>query len=146
MDVDNGIMQGDPLSMILYLFYNADFIENIQKEELKIAYVDDVNFYAEGADFEEVYTKLGDMMVREGGGQDWSHWHNSQFELSKLTLVGFSQWRVLDPANPSKLRPKPRRCGHETSHCTQVFWSTLQPGAALERPGGEDGCQGYKVC
>src|SRR6266481_1136181 len=108
MDINNGIVQGQPLSMMLYLFYNADLIENIQKEELKIAYVNDVNFYAEGADFEEVYTKLGDMMAREGGGRDWSHWHNSWFELSKLTLVGFSQWHVPDPDNPSKLRPEPR--------------------------------------
>ena len=90
--VNNGIVQGDPLSMILYLFYNADLLDGARTGKAKIAYVDDANYYAEGVDFEEVYEKLCDMMVREGGGQDWSRWHNSRFEASKLTLVGFSRW------------------------------------------------------
>jgi len=66
MEVNNGIMQGDPLSMILYLFYNADLIDGARKGELKIAYVDDVNYYAEGANFEEAYATLNDMMLRDG--------------------------------------------------------------------------------
>jgi len=33
--IDNGIVQGDPLSMILYLFYNADLLENAGKSEVK---------------------------------------------------------------------------------------------------------------
>ena len=41
--VNNGIVQGDPLSMILYLFYNADLIDGAKKGEAKIAYVDDAN-------------------------------------------------------------------------------------------------------
>ena len=70
--VNNGIVQGDPLSMILYLFYNADLIDGAKKGEAKIAYVDDTNYYVEGADFEGAYGKLREMMVRDGGGQDWS--------------------------------------------------------------------------
>ena len=85
VDVNNGIVQGDPLSMILYLFYNADLIADIKKDEAKIAYVDDANFYTEAHTFHEAYNKLHNMMVREGGGQDWSRCHNSQFEASKLT-------------------------------------------------------------
>ena len=94
--------------MILYLFYNADLIDDVKKGELKIVYVDDVNFYAEGANFEEAYAKLCDMMSKEGGGQEWSQWHNSWFEMSKLTLVGFSRRHTLDPIRPGKLRPEPR--------------------------------------
>ena len=70
--------------------------------------MDDANYYAEGVDFEEVYEKLCDMMVREGGGQDWSCWHNSRFKTSKLTLVGFSRRQALDPMHPGKMRPEPR--------------------------------------
>ena len=106
--VDNGIVQGDPLSMILYLFYNADLIDGAKKGEAKIAYVDNANYYAEGIDFEEAYEKLRDMMTREGGGQDWSRWHNSKFEMSKLTLVGFSRWQAPDPSHLGKLRPESR--------------------------------------
>ena len=48
INVDNGIVQGDPLSMILYLFYNSDLLEDVGKLETKVGYVDDVNFFAEG--------------------------------------------------------------------------------------------------
>ena len=51
---------------------------------------------------------IRDMMTREGGSQDWSHWHNSKFETSKLTLVGFSRQRAPNPSHPGKLRPEPR--------------------------------------
>ena len=84
--VNNGIVQGDSLSMILYLFYNTDLIDGAKKGDAKIVYVDDANYYAKGVDFKEAYEKLRDMMTREGGGQDWSCWHNSKFETSKLTL------------------------------------------------------------
>ena len=34
IDVDNSIVQGDPLSMILYLFYNADLLEDMGNRAL----------------------------------------------------------------------------------------------------------------
>ena len=43
------------------------------------------------------------MMTCDGGGLDWSRNHNSKFEMSKLTLVGFSRRRVQDPACPGKM-------------------------------------------
>ena len=91
VDVDNGIIQGDPLSMILYLFYNADLLSDANKKETKVVYVDDANYYAEGANFNKAYVKLCDMMTWEGGGQGWLKEHNSRFKMSKLTLVGFSR-------------------------------------------------------
>ena len=109
IDVDNGIVQGPPLSMILYLFYNADLLEDMGKMEMKVGYMDDVNFFAEGRTFDAAYAKLSDMMTQDGGGQDWSKLHNSKFEMSKLTLVGFSHQRVQDPACPGKLKAEPQR-------------------------------------
>ena len=76
--------------MILYLFYNADLLGDMGKMEMKVRYVDDVNFFAEGHTFNAAYAKLSNMMTQEGGGQDWSKLHNSKFEMSKLTWVGFS--------------------------------------------------------
>ena len=107
IDVDNGIVQGDLLSMILYLFYNADLMEDMGKMETMVGYMDDVNFYAEGCTFDAAYAKLSDMMTQEGGGQDWSKLHNSKFKMSKLTLVGFSHWHVQDPARLGKLKAEP---------------------------------------
>src|SRR6266481_2044876 len=94
--------------MILYLFYNADLIADVKKDEAKIAYVDDVNFYAEAHTFHEAYDKLHNMMAREGGGQDWSRCHNSWFEALKLTLVGFLRRRSPDPTWRGRQRVEPR--------------------------------------
>ena len=55
----------DPLSMLLYLFYNADLIASLKKEEAMITYVDDASYYAEGTNFEEAYDRLRNMMNRE---------------------------------------------------------------------------------
>src|SRR6266481_7224703 len=38
----------------------------------------------------------------------WSSDHNSRFEMSKLTLVGFSCQCVSDPQRPSKTMPEVR--------------------------------------
>jgi hypothetical protein len=41
IDIDNGVGQGDPLSMVLYQFYNADILDILsQTEETAIAYMD----------------------------------------------------------------------------------------------------------
>ena len=66
INIDNGIVQGDPLSMILYLFYNSDLLEDMGKLEMKVGYVDDVNFFAEGPTFDAAYVKLSDMVTHNG--------------------------------------------------------------------------------
>ena len=63
--------------MLLYLFYNTDLIASPKKEEVRIAYVDDASYYAEGTNFEEAYDQLHDMMNRDQGGYEWSDQHNS---------------------------------------------------------------------
>jgi len=35
VDIDNGIVQGDPLSMLLYLFYNAELLGAVKKQRPK---------------------------------------------------------------------------------------------------------------
>ena len=106
--IDNSIVQGDPLSMLLYLFYNADLIMAPKKEEAMITYVDDTSYYVEGVDFGEVYDKLCDMMNRAQGGYDWSNLHNSHFEPSKMALVRFSHRRKTDPLRPGKMTLEPQ--------------------------------------
>ena len=59
VNIDNSIVQGDPLSMLLYLFYNADLIALPNKDEAMIAYVDDACYYAEGIDLEKHMTNSG---------------------------------------------------------------------------------------
>ena len=89
--LNNGIGQGDPLSMALYQFYNADLIEipkNVDEEA--IAYVDDAILIATGSDFVETHETLAEMMTRANGAIEWAEKHNSRFEYSKLALIDFS--------------------------------------------------------
>ena len=89
--LNNGIGQGDPLSMALYQFYNADLLDiPVGKGESAIAYVDDAILVAEGADFHEAHDKLRNMMVKEDGALTWAEKHNSRFEFSKLALIDFA--------------------------------------------------------
>ena len=67
IDITNGIGQGDPLSMLLYILYNADLLE-IPDNELKedaIGYVDDIALVAQGDNFDESTHRLELMMTKE---------------------------------------------------------------------------------
>ena len=90
--LDNGTMQGDTSSMLYYSFYNAPLIETAQSsDELFLGFVDDSIMLAIGEMLEECHTKLKDIMEHPKGGFEWSHTHNSSFELSKVTLMNFSR-------------------------------------------------------
>ena len=89
--ISNGIGQGDPLSMILYQYYNTDLLDiPNDTKEAAMAYVDDAILIAIGSDFTETHATLSDMMTRRGGIIEWSRDHNSQFEFSKLALMDFA--------------------------------------------------------
>ena len=68
INIDNGIGQGDPLSMGLYQYYNADLIEVLKDlGESAMAYMDDSVMIAVADSFPEAHRKLLSMMTREGG-------------------------------------------------------------------------------
>jgi len=90
--LDNGIVQGDPLSMILYLYYNTDLLDIASsKQEMCLGYVDNMALVAVGSSCEETHQMLKDMMTRPGGAYESSDSHNSKFKTSKSVLVNFSQ-------------------------------------------------------
>ena len=88
IEINNGIGQGDPLSMALYQFYNADLVEIPKEDEGEFAevYVDDAILAAVANTFEEAHVKLKDMMTREDGAINLAKKHNSPFEYSKLEI------------------------------------------------------------
>jgi ribonuclease HI len=89
--IDNGIGQGDPLSMVLYQYYNADLLDIPNAtSEFAAAYVDDAILVATAKTFEDTHKILGEMMTREGGALQWAREHNSKFELTKLALIDFA--------------------------------------------------------
>ena len=50
--LDNGIGQGDLLSMLLYLYYNSDVLEVLKgHNEMGLGYIDDMALVAVASDF-----------------------------------------------------------------------------------------------
>lgn len=99
--INNGIGQGDPLSMILYVIYSSDLVDIAKArhrrstlKELTLAFVDNTAFIAIGKNFDETHAILADMLERPGGGYDWSRQHNSKFETNKFALIDFSMNRA----------------------------------------------------
>jgi hypothetical protein len=60
IEILNGIGQGDPLSMILYISYNADLLEITGDEEKEdaLGFVDDTAIMAIGDAFQETTARL----------------------------------------------------------------------------------------
>jgi hypothetical protein len=94
--IRNGIGQGNPLLMILYIIYNADLVKVAKPrkgrstlEELILAFVDDTAFVEIARDFHTTHHILKNMLECPGGGFDWSHAHNSRFETNKFALMDF---------------------------------------------------------
>jgi hypothetical protein len=107
--IDNGIGQGDPISMILYLYYNADLVDvATAKGQSAVAFVDDANLYAEGDTYEEAYNSLSDMLLKPGGAKEWTQTHHSKFEKTKFAIVCFSRRRMPDPTRSGKSIPETR--------------------------------------
>ena len=64
------------------------------------------------------------MITRPNGAMDWSHRHNSKFELDKMGLIVFTNKRIPDQARPRKTIPIPRPSvvlnGHEVKPSTSL--------------------------
>ena len=94
--LDNGIGQGDPLSMILYLFYNADILDIAHgRDELVLGYVDDIALLAAAKTPKQAHMAISDMVTWPGRALDWLTQHNSMFEASKSVLIDFSHSRTI---------------------------------------------------
>ena len=90
----NGCCQGCPLSMLLYVIYNAPLINIADPDnpnECIVGFVDDTTLLARGKDFEAAHSTIRDMMERTDGVFEWSNMFNSLLKMSKLALVNFTQ-------------------------------------------------------
>lgn len=101
-----GIPQGLPLSPILYLFYNADLIDNIQAAALgKVlctGYIDDTNILVWSRWSREncqLLTRL------HGVGETWAKRHASKFSPSKYGPIHFVK-RGPGSERPSEHHPQ----------------------------------------
>lgn len=121
INISNGIGQGDPLSMLLYIIYNADLLdlpENPHSEDT-IGYVDDIALVAIGNDFNETTHRLYDMMSREDGGLQWSKDHNSKFEVTKSAILHLTRRTMPDPDSDTGCIPLPKPALTLENHVVQ---------------------------
>ena len=90
--ITNGIGQGNPLCMIIYIIYNTDLINIAQghPNELTLAFVNDTIFITTGKSTKEMHCTLQDMLEQTEGGLDWSFNHNSKFKTNKFALIDFT--------------------------------------------------------
>ena len=100
-DITNGIGQGDPLSMILYIIYNADLLEVTSDDAhtSSLGFMDDVVILATGNNFVETTNRLQQMLDKEDGAIQWSAEHNSNFEVSKSVVMHLTRKTQPDPEN-----------------------------------------------
>ena len=110
IDITNGIGQGDPLSMLLYIIYNADMLDITDDDQLEAAlgYVDDIALIAIGNNFDESTARLQNLMVKQDGGIAWSVSHNSKFEINKSAVLHLSRQTRKDPEHVERRIPLPR--------------------------------------
>ncbi|KAJ3571479.1 hypothetical protein NPX13_g5362 [Xylaria arbuscula] len=90
-EISTGIPQGSPLSPILYLFYNADLIDDCNKGDTSATgYIDDAAILAVGDTTEETCNKLrGALQTAE----QWAKTHTSVFAPEKFQLTHFTRAR-----------------------------------------------------
>ncbi len=103
--ITNGIGQGCPLSMLLYLFYNADICDiPVHEYEDATCFVDDASLLAIGKTFLETHKRIASMMSRRGGATEWSKAHNSPWELEKSEHVDYTRNNRLAQSPPLRIR------------------------------------------
>jgi ribonuclease HI len=77
--------------MILYSFYIAPLLEIADgKKTTTIGFVDDTTLVAKGKTFTETHQLIRDLLEKTNGALEWSHSHDSPFEISKLALMDFT--------------------------------------------------------
>lgn len=106
----NRIGQGDPLSMILYILYNADLLEitGDKEKEDALGFVDNTALMVIGDSFQEMTARLEELMSKEDGGVQWSVDHNSRFETSKSVVLHASRQTQQDPKTDDSRIPLDR--------------------------------------
>ncbi|KAL6165128.1 hypothetical protein ACJQWK_08372 [Exserohilum turcicum] len=91
--INTGIPQGSPLSPILYLFYNADLIDECNREAsaTSTGYIDDVAILAWGNTAADTCSTLSRVLEK---AQRWAITHASVFAPDKFQLTHFTRSRT----------------------------------------------------
>lgn len=98
--ITNGIGQGCPLFMLLYLFYNTDICNIlVHKYEDATCFVDGTSILATGKTFAITHKHIASMMSQRGSVTKWSKDHNPPWELENLEHIDYTRNNCSTP-NP----------------------------------------------
>jgi hypothetical protein len=109
-NVDNGLDQGDPLSGITYIIYNASFLQCLRAGggECSALFIDNAYILIIGCSFNDTHAMLKDAMERQGGIFEWAKTHNCEFSVDKFQLIDLSSRRIPHPTIPHHRMTLPR--------------------------------------
>ena len=103
LSIDLGLPQGSPLSSILYLFYNADLLEDSAAKGVGAqGFIDDITLIATSKSTRGNTQKLA--KVHNQTCEDWRAKHGSEFSLPKYQLIHISRKRDIDYTAGVRLR------------------------------------------
>ncbi|KAF9017482.1 hypothetical protein BDZ89DRAFT_920162, partial [Hymenopellis radicata] len=93
--VENGLDQGDPISQLIYILYNAGLLEIIIGDDgiLILIFVDDAVILARAKNFDGpsgTHEILKRVMEQEEGVLKWTRDHNCIFGIAKWQLADYT--------------------------------------------------------
>lgn len=95
-DCEDGLPQGSPLSVILYIIYNSPLLNHISPspdgKELSLGFIDDVIHVVASKTFEENINKL---QIYASTSLDWASTHGAIFDRKKAQLIHFTNKRKI---------------------------------------------------
>ena len=88
-EVTSGLDQGDPVSGILYIIYNAEPARHIhpRRGEHNFLYIDDNTILVTAPNFTEAHRKCAELLHRPNGPFDWASSHNCQYSIPKFQAL-----------------------------------------------------------
>ncbi|KAJ6586357.1 hypothetical protein DFH09DRAFT_910859, partial [Mycena vulgaris] len=89
-EITDGLDQGDPHSVLSYLFYNAPLARIDDNSGI---YIDDYHLLSIGDTLQETNQAITEIVTKEGGVDDWGRTHNSVFGVAKDQVCCFSKRR-----------------------------------------------------
>ena len=107
MDVETGVPQGSPVSLVLFVIYLSGLFIRVEEKEEEcesegISFVDDVAWVVEGEDVGECTQRLQRCAA---GAQNWAKEQACQFDIEKTKAILFTRKRSnKEPKMKAKIR------------------------------------------